>query len=451
MKNMVRVRYILLTLFFGAFAVVQSSAQMKIGNHPTQIEPFSILALESKNQALRLTQGDTAQVNTIINGASSLPDGNTASSEAEGLIMYQLSDSSFYLRSHGYWHRILTSNNENQYFQLGGNTITQTKDSSIFLGTTTSDTLNIGTNKNTSVVILPTGVIKLLDSLNAVLARVNKLYSGVASIDTLTVNDTLSVAGKLLVKSDSTKVLNVFQMQDSVVMSNLMNAYGADTALLSISPNGVVHKMSLDSLLIANTTTINGIKSNVFHLKMDSLAAGQTHPWIDSSDVTKDSTIIFHIPIATQTVQGIVNTSTQTFGGTKSFADSVAIGQTGTPNSTLQVTGNISMADSTVTAGSTYNMATASNTLYRTIIFNVNTIGSGVTVTLPDAATITGRIYTFKKIGLTTDGQIGDPVTINTSSGTQTIDGDTTTFTLYNNFTSVTLQAEGSGWLIIGH
>ncbi|TAM93572.1 MAG: hypothetical protein EPN39_19715, partial [Chitinophagaceae bacterium] len=262
MTHMVRIRYLLLTLFFGAFAFLQASAQMKIGNHPTQIQPASILELESNNQALRLTQGDTAQVNLIIAGETTLPDGETPSAGAEGMIMYQLSDKNFYIRKNGYWNRILTSNNENQYFQLGGNSLTKAAgtDTSAFLGLNSAgDTLKIGTNGIPSVIIAPTGVINMLDSLNAVLARVNKLYSGVAKIDTLTVNDSLNVANKFTVNNGTSTVSNIFVMKDSVMMTNLMNAFGADTALLSIGPGGVVHKMSIDSLLASNKPTINGI------------------------------------------------------------------------------------------------------------------------------------------------------------------------------------------------
>ncbi|MGH2643329.1 MAG: hypothetical protein ACRDE2_05230 [Chitinophagaceae bacterium] len=444
MKNMVRVRYLLLTLLFGVFAVVQSSAQMKIGNHPTQIQPASILELESGNQALRLTQGDTANVNTIIGTESNLPDGETPYHAAEGMIMYNTGDSSFYMRMNGWWHKIMSADQVNaQYFKLGGNTIST---SSTYLGLTGHvDSLRIGTDSTlASIVIMPNGVIKMLDSLNAVLARVNKLYSGVASIDTLTVNDTLSVAGKLLVRSDSSKVLNVFVMQDSVVMTNLMNAYGADTALLSISPNGTVHKMSIDSLLGHNKPTINGINSTIFHLKFgtDSTRHG---PWIDSTSMAADSILIFNIPDASIHARGLVDTTTQAFAGSKSFADSVAVGTTALPTSTFQVVGSVGLADTTTTASISMLLGVGTN--FRTIICNVSG-GAPITVTLPTS--VDGRIYTFKKTGTAGQNQITVPVTITAQAG-QLIDGDTLNFIMYNNWTSVTLQSQSGGWTIIGH
>jgi hypothetical protein len=447
MKNMVRVRYLLLTLALGVFAVIQASAQMKIGNHPTQIQPASILELESNNQALRLTQGDTLKVNGIIATEATLPDGETPYQAAEGMILYNEGDSSFYMRMNGWWHKVMSADQVNeQYFKIGGNTIAAT---AAFLGTKgAADSLRIGTDSSkASIVIMPNGIVNFLDSLHAAQGRIDSLFSNV-----LISNDSLNVANKLTVNVDSSKVANVFVMQDSVLMTNLMKAYGADTSLLSISPGGVVHKMSIDSLLGANKPTINGINSTIFHLKFgQDTAGGHTGPWIDSTSMAADSILIFNIPDAGLHVRGLMDTTAQVFGGTKSFADSVAIGQTSTPNSTFQVTGNVSLGQNLVTSGNTYNMATTNTfALYRTIIFNVNSIGSGVTVTLPDASTIPGRLYTFKKIGSATDGQLADPVTINTTAS-QTIDTDGTSFTLYNNFTSVTLQASGSNWVIIGH
>lgn len=432
MTHMVRIRYLLLTLFFGAFAVLQASAQMKIGNHPTQIQPASILELESNNQALRLTQGDTAKVNTII-GTESSQNGVTPVSAAEGMIMYQNSDSSIYIRLHGYWHKVLAGNGTQLGFWSTIGNITSAD--SNFLGTKNNMELHIGADSSARIIITPSGLVKIVDSLSA-------LHF---SVDTVKINDSLNVANVLLVTKDSAHLNKTLFIQDSAVMRGLRLVTG-DTAMLTIDPNGNIHKMSIDSLMKSVKDTLNGLTGTHFNFVMDSLVGDSTHPYIENR--ASDTTLFFHIPIATQTVQGIVNTSTQTFGGTKSFADSVAIGQTGTPNSTLQINGNVSMADTTTTQN--INMATGAGDRFRTIICDVTSAssGTGIGVTLP--AAVDGRIYTFKKVGSTSDGQISSPVTITTSSGN--IDGDTNTFKIYNNFTSVTLQAQGAtGWVIIGH
>jgi hypothetical protein len=187
------------------------------------------------------------------------------------------------------------------------------------------------------------------------------------------------------------------------------------------------------------------------HLKFDTISAGHTGPWIDSLTAKSDSTLILNLPDAALAVRGLMNDTAQSFGGLKSFQNSVAIGTVDTATSTLEVVGTMGMGINIVpTATGNYDMATNANgeANYRTIIFDVTSTTGGVTVTLPDASQIPGRVYTFKKIGTTDDGQIENPVEINTSAG-QTIEGDSGSFTIYNNFTSVTLQAQNGNWYIV--
>jgi hypothetical protein len=403
---------------------------MKIGNHPTQIQPASILELESNNQALRLTQGDTAAVNAIITSESTLPDGETAHYGAEGMIMYQNSDSSIYIRLQGYWHKVLSGTGTQLGFWSTTGNITSAD--SNFLGTKNNMELHIGTDSSARIIITPSGLVKIVDSLSA-------LHF---SVDTVKINDSLNVANVLLVTPDSAHFNKTVIIQDSMVMRNLRLVTG-DTSMLTIDPNGAIRKMSIDSLMRTVRDTLNGLTGTHFSFVMDSLAGDSTHPYIENR--ASDTTLFFHIPIATPTVQGIVNTSTQAFGGTKSFVDSVAIGQTTKPTSTLFVNGSVGMADTTTLAS--INMNSGVGTNFRTIICNVSG-GTAIAVTLPTA--VDGRIYTFKKTGTVGQNQIGVPVTITAQAG-QLIDGDSLTFTIYNNWSSVTLQSQGGGWTIIGH
>lgn len=429
-------------------------AQMKIGNNPTQIHPASILELESGNQALRLTQGDTTDVNTVIGGGSAANSHDTTQANvkaAEGMIMFQNSGDGFglYMRVGGYWRKIMSPNNlDSTYFKIGGNHVTA--DSS-YLGLIEAKSLAIGTDSAVSIVIAPDGVVQILDSLHALLARVDSLYSGIASIDTLTVNDSLNVDGKFLVNSDTSKVVNFFVMKDSVMMKNVTDAFGADTALLSIGPDGVVHRMSIDSLWNTNKPTINGITSNVFHLKMGSNFTGHNAPWIDSTST--DSTLIFNIPVASDTIRGLVDTLAQSFAGTKSFRDSVAIGTTNTPGAALDVHGTVNLA--TVITNQNYDLRTDADSV-KTIIADVGSApagsgGAGITISLPTiTADLNGRLYTIKKVGEADDNQIDATVVIQPSSS-QTFGDGGLSFTIYNNFTSVTIQALGGKWYIVGH
>lgn len=437
MKHTVHAKYLLLTLFFGVFAVIQVSAQMKIGNHPTQIQPASILELESNNQALRLTQGDTAEVNNII-ASESAQNGVSPDSAAEGMIMYQKSDNSLYMRVGGYWRRVVSSANvDSTFWKLKGNTGTDSASS--FLGTLDNQPLNMGANGNKYIIIHSNGVLDVLADSSYFS---NKAVFG----KSVTIADSLNVNNGALKVSDSVYIGKPMAIHDSIVIKGLGNALSSDSSVLVIGSGGVVRKLDMDSIGIRQ---INGVGGTYFHLKFDTVSAGHTGPWIDSTSLSEFSTLVLNIPDASPTVRGLVNTTTQAFGGVKSFVDSVAVGQQGAANSTFQVTGNVSVAQNIVTSA-TYDMTTGTNANYRTIVFDVTSNLGGVDVTLPNASNIDGRIYTFKKIGKTDDGQLMSPVKISTSNG-ETIDNDGATFNLYNNFTSVSLQAQNGNWTIVGH
>ncbi len=71
-----------------------------------------------------------------------------------------------------------------------------------------------------------------------------------------------------------------------------------------------------------------------------------------------------------------------------------------------------------------------------------NAVGGAITLNLPTAVGITGRIYVIKKIDATVNA-----ITIDASSS-QTIDGDLTRL-IYNQYEAVTIQSDGSNWQVI--
>jgi hypothetical protein len=147
-------------------------------------------------------------------------------------------------------------------------------------------------------------------------------------------------------------------------------------------------------------------------------------------------TLVLHA--ATATTAGGVSTTTQTFGGKKTFQDSLTaaqtllVGGTGTANSTLQVSGSVSLSIRTITASTTL---TGND---YTILANAS--GGAITVTLPtSSAAITGRTYIIKKIGggLTYDVIVSGAIE------------DGTSFSLYNDWTVLKVQTDGSRWYVI--
>jgi hypothetical protein len=88
------------------------------------------------------------------------------------------------------------------------------------------------------------------------------------------------------------------------------------------------------------------------------------------------------------------------------------------------------------TKSANYGLTPADHTVF------VNTSGGGVTLTLPSAASLAGKTYTFKKIDSS-----GNTVTAGTTGG-QTIDGAPTA-TLATQWKYITVQSDGLNWLII--
>jgi hypothetical protein len=110
----------------------------------------------------------------------------------------------------------------------------------------------------------------------------------------------------------------------------------------------------------------------------------------------------------------------------------VGIGTT-TPNSTLDIQGSL--------AAKTTISTSTSNTLGSEFVF-IYTGGSAATVTLPNAASITGRMYTIKNSGSST-------LTVNTTSSEQ-IDG-ATTYVMASQYQTISVVSNGTNWNIIGY
>jgi len=151
--------------------------------------------------------------------------------------------------------------------------------------------------------------------------------------------------------------------------------------------------------------------------------------------------VFLNVPNAGTTARGVVTTAAQTFGGNKTFQDSVAAaatllaGATGSANSTVQVAGSISMAIKSVAVN--YTVTGGDNTVL------ANTTSGAITITLPAPTSFAGRIYTIKKIGT---GGIDNQLTISPTSAT--IDGGSS-YVIYNDWTYVTVQTDGTNWYII--
>lgn len=367
-------------ILIAVLLVSASSAfsQLKIGTNPTVINKSSILELESDRQGFLLTRlTDTVNINTLTP-----PDGMLiylASANAAGRGLY--------IRKAGIWQRFMTDSSALEKWSKNGDNLLGTEK----FGSLNAQTLKIITNNIERIAI-------------------DGNSGNVSMSKSLTVTDT-TTTGKLVVKDS----VNFEKLNSSSTLTEIL--------VIDTADGGSVRRRTIDpdafkSWMVgpfSNTANPNGLSRNV--------------------GATKD-TLVLHAANATNA--GGVSIGTQTFGGNKTFQDSLTAAQTlnigavGTANSTLQVQGSVSMTIKTINAAYTLN------NLDYTVL--VNAAGGPVTVTLPaPAASINGRTYIVKKIA----GGLANDVTVSGSIE------DGTSVMLYNDWTVLKVQTDGSRWYVI--
>jgi hypothetical protein len=375
-----------------AFTATRSYAQLKVGTNPTQIQKSSILELESDRQGFLLPRlTDTTAINAL-----NPPDGmliylTPSTTDARGL----------YMRKNGKWQRITTDSAALNKWSKDGDMLAGTEK----LGSLNAQSLKIITNNLERLIIDGT--------TGDLTVNENAAFQKNATIgNTLTVADS-TTSGKLFI-NDSVQFRNLNRSED------LTEILVIDT---TVAGGGAVRRRTIatDAFknwfvgAFKNTSNANGLSKIVGALS-DSL--------------------VLHA--ATATTPGGVSIETQTFGGNKTFQDSLTaaatalVGTTGTANSTLQVSGSMSLSIRTVTSNTTLG-----GTDYTVL---VDASGSAITVTLPTpSASIAGRTYIIKKIagGLTNDVIISGAIE------------DGTSVSIYNDWTVVKLQTDGNKWYVI--
>ncbi|MGH2644084.1 MAG: hypothetical protein ACRDE2_09060, partial [Chitinophagaceae bacterium] len=375
----------MLLLAIGCFHY--GKGQMKIGNHPSDINKASILELESERQGLLLTRIPDTSAMTNLNP----PD---------GMVIYSLKDSVIYIRSSFVWKKLLTASAlASQGWALSGNN--ETDSTAHFLGTNDAMGLRIGTNNVPAIIISRDGIVNIMDSLSV---------AGNANFN------------KPVNMRDSLRVEKTLFIGDSVMLNTVRQALPDDNSILVISPDGIIRKTSIDSLISRS----NMAEKMNLKLQLDTVALSQGRhgPWIDSLSRITESIIVFNIPDAAIAVRGLVSDSTQSFGGTKTFRDSLGIGITDKPNSSFQINGNMSTSTRVINNGGSYDMTVPDNANFLTLVVDVTSLTGVFTVTLPQASSsINGRTYTIRKVGLSNTEQLNENVKIVPSGGDLFEDG----------------------------
>lgn len=416
------------------------NAQLKVGDNPTSIQKSSILELESTRQGLLLPRlADTTAINALT--------------PPDGMIIYLNADNSLRLRSNGSWKKIADLSEASSNWSLNGNTGT---DSTLnFIGTVDGKPLVMKTNNTERLRINSNGNVGIGTATPTAKLNVDgtvkfeNLAAGSTELDVLV----LAADGSVYKRSMSSSAFeNAIRAINGIQKQTLSLTADANT----ITDTVAVENRASDSTIAIHLPVQNGssptkpygfltyadwqkIQSGIQTITIGAVASV---PNVNGASITSDTTsrtIILHPADATN--PGIVTAAAQTFGGNKTFQDSVAaakailVGNTGLANSTMQVSGSLSMAIQTFT--NNYTATAADNTIL------MNTTSSALTLTLPNPSTFAGRIYTIKKVGT---GGIDHELTITPAAGT--IDGGTS-YVIYNDWTYVTLQTDGSNWYII--
>jgi len=94
------------------------------------------------------------------------------------------------------------------------------------------------------------------------------------------------------------------------------------------------------------------------------------------------------------------------------------------------------------TRGAYRSVTATGNVVSGDYLIVADAAGGAITMTLPPAALVPGRIYTFKRINSGANAVVIDP------SGAETIDG-AATYTLSAQWNSVTIMNNGIAWFII--
>lgn len=289
-----------------------------------------------------------------------------------------------------------------------------------------------------------------------------KIQSAIQTITIGAVSSSANVNGAHIDSTGTTRTIVLHAATSTsagVVTAGTQTFGGAKTFADSVTVNGplklnsVANNTSSDSVLVITNGIVEKrkVSSSAFGNAIRSINANRdtaqtiafTSTGTDLSVTTNGTdSIRLNVPSASASARGVVTAAAQTFGGVKTFQDSVTaasamkVGGTGNANSTVQVEGSLSLAIRTLSSNTTLN--STDNTVL------VNTTSAAVTVTLPAATGIAGRVYTIKKIG---SGGIDNSLTVS-PSGAATIDGGSN-YTIYNDYTYVTLQTDGTNWYII--
>jgi hypothetical protein len=381
--------------------VLTSKAQLKIGDNATIINKSAVLELQSQRQGFLLPRlDDTTAINALT--------------PPDGMVIYLASPSSgagrgLYIRKAGYWQRVTTDSTNNRSWSLNGNVINPGD--------------RFGSTNGADVIFIANNIERMRIKSDSAVRFTDSVYIGTR----LKVKDSISTS---ILRALDTVYSKSARISDSLYLNPALIQSSYNDVLVINPTTGAISRRTLDTAAFKGLTI--GDFSETGNIRGLERKAGATNA---------PDTLILHA--ATFTTAGGVSTLAQNIGGNKTFRDSVLVGSGsggGTPNSTLQVNGSVSYGIQTVTAD--YTPTGADYTILVNPPAGTPTTPTNVTILLPAATGIKGRVYVIKKIG-TTD--IDASVTI-----TGTLEGlSSNSYVIYNVGTFIKVQSDGNFWYII--
>jgi hypothetical protein len=381
----------------GAISLVATAAnaQMKIGDNPSVIKKSALLDLESLKQGLLLPRLPNF---TAIDAA-------IGTDIVDGMIVYLASGvtatEGVYMRKAGAWVKISSAADAVSNWSLLGNASTTAAN---YLGTSDAQPLSIRTNAVEAINISTAGDVtlpKVIDVTNPALMDVVVIDgTGTVSKRTLPLTAFNTLFTSVFTNADSTFIdLNVTKNAAEQITINA-------PILAATSPAGVKYGFltkadwdKLQALSAGGNFTIADF--------ITTITAGQENRGGQITYNAATSSYKLELVAASATLAGIVTTTTQTFGGDKTFTGAVAVGGAATVGGTLGVTGattlgsTLGVTGATTLASDLTVAATGTTTLNGATVVNntLNVTGAttlaGTTATTLDvtgASTLTGAV-----------------------------------------------------------